>query len=132
MELPVLASMVFNKTKKGEYKTLFGNTVSDSVFRLVDAGADAVGTNCGLIEDYIEVIAEMRKLTNLPLILYPNAGLPKLKGGVTVFDYSPENMIVYFDATINAGATVLGGCCGTTPKYIKLIADRIKGRKRPQ
>ncbi len=132
MELPVVASMVFNKTKKGEYKTLFGNGVPDSVMRLVDAGADAVGANCGLIEEYIEVIAEMRELTKLPLILYPNAGLPKLKGGVTVFDYSPENMIAYLDAALSAGATVIGGCCGTTPEYIKLIADRIKGRKRSQ
>jgi 5-methyltetrahydrofolate--homocysteine methyltransferase len=131
-ELPVVASMVFNKTKKGEYKTLFGNAVSESVNRLVDAGVDAVGTNCGLIEEYIEVIAKMRKLTQIPLIIYPNAGLPKLRKGVTIFDYSPENMIAHLDATISAGATVIGGCCGTTPEYIKLIADRIKGRKRPQ
>jgi 5-methyltetrahydrofolate--homocysteine methyltransferase len=132
MQLPVVASMVFNKTKKGEYKTLFGNAVSDAVSRLTDAGADAVGTNCGLIEEYTEVISQMRELTKLPLILYPNAGLPKLRNGVTGFDYSPENMITKLDVTISAGATIIGGCCGTTPEYIKLIADRIKGKKRPQ
>lgn len=128
--LPVLASVVFNKTKKGEARTLFGNTVRETVVKLFEAGADAVGTNCGLIEEYIEVIREMRSLTDKPLMLYPNAGLPKLKNGKTVFDQTPEYLITFLEESIEAGATIIGGCCGTTPGYIRLVSERIKGWKR--
>jgi 5-methyltetrahydrofolate--homocysteine methyltransferase len=128
--LPVLVSMVFNKTKKGEFRTLFGDSVNDAVVRLIEAGADGVGTNCGLVEEYVDVIREMRNLTNIPLLLYPNAGLPKLKGGITVFEQTPGQLIAYLDESISAGATIIGGCCGTTPEYIKLVSERIKGKKR--
>jgi 5-methyltetrahydrofolate--homocysteine methyltransferase len=128
--LPVLASTVFNKTKKGEFRTLFGDTVKDDVVRLIDAGADAIGTNCGLVEEYIEVVREMRRLTDLPLLLYPNAGLPRIKGGVTVFEQSAQQLITFLDASVSAGATIIGGCCGTTPEYIKLVSEKIKGKKR--
>jgi methionine synthase I (cobalamin-dependent) len=128
-KLPVFVSLVFNRTVKGDYRTLFGNTVSEAVEKLTDAGADAVGTNCGIIEDYIEVIREMRSLTGIPLILYPNAGVPKLRGGQTYFEQDPEFMISYLDKQIEAGATIIGGCCGTTPEYIKLLSERLKGRK---
>ena len=127
--LPVFASAVFNKTKKGEYRTLFGNSISDTVTRLIDAGASAVGANCGLIEEYIEVIRAMRALTTYPLILYPNAGLPVLKDGKTVFNQSSAYLFSFLDRSIEAGATIIGGCCGTTPGYIGLIAQEIKGEK---
>jgi 5-methyltetrahydrofolate--homocysteine methyltransferase len=126
--LPVFASVVFNRTAKGEYRTLFGNGVSESVNRLIDAGAEAIGTNCGLIEEYIQVVREMRKLTSVPLLLYPNAGLPVLQNGKTIFNQTPRYMISYIDESIEAGATIIGGCCGTTPEYIRLIAERIRGR----
>ncbi len=129
-ERPIIASMVFNKTKKGEYRTLFGNRVEDAVKGLLPEGAAAVGTNCGLIDDYVEVIRKMRELTDAPLIMYPNAGLPKLVNGKTVFDQKPEYMIKFLDDSVEAGATIIGGCCGTTPEYIKMIAERIKGKKR--
>ena len=126
--LPIFATAVFNKTKKGEYRTLFGDTVEDAVERYEKAGAQGVGVNCGLIEEYVEVIAEMRARTGLPLLLYPNAGIPVLKDGKTKFNQTPDQMILYLDASIEAGATIIGGCCGTTPAYISLIANRIKGR----
>jgi 5-methyltetrahydrofolate--homocysteine methyltransferase len=126
--LPIFATAVFNKTKKGEYRTLFGDTVEDAVERYEEAGAQGVGVNCGLIEEYVEVIAEMRARTGLPLLLYPNAGIPVLKDGKTKFNQTPDQMILYLDASIEAGATIIGGCCGTTPAYISLIANRIKGR----
>jgi len=128
-DLPVFASLVFNRTGKGEFKTLFGNGIKDSVMHLMEAGADALGANCGLIEDYIEVIKIMRQHTRLPLILYPNAGVPRLKEGRTYFEQKPEHMISYLNASIEAGATIIGGCCGTTPNYISLLAEKIKGKK---
>jgi len=127
--LPVFASIVFNRTKKGDFRTLFGNSVADTLHCLLDAGASGVGTNCGLLEEYIQVIREMRALTGVPLLLYPNAGLPILKDGKTIFNQTPEYMIAYLDASIDAGATIIGGCCGTTPAYIRLIAERIKDKK---
>ncbi len=129
LDLPVIASLVFNRVKGG-FKTLFGNSVSESVQRLIGAGADVVGTNCGLIEDYVEVIKEMRALTDRPLVMYPNAGIPKLVDGQTRFEQSPEYMIGFLERSIRAGATIIGGCCGTTPAYIQKIAKRIKHRKR--
>jgi 5-methyltetrahydrofolate--homocysteine methyltransferase len=128
--LPVFVTLVFNRTKKGDYRTIFGNTVADSVAKLLDEGADAVGTNCGLIEQYIEVVAQMRQITESPIVVYPNAGTPKIKEGKTVFDQTPEDMISFLDREIEAGATILGGCCGTTPEYTRLLAKRITGRKR--
>lgn len=128
--VPLIASMVFNRTKEGSYRTLFGDTVADAVHRLVAAGADAVGTNCGLIGQYIEVIGEMRALTDIPLVLYPNAGIPKLKGDKTIFEVTSEELIRELDAALHAGASIIGGCCGTTPEYIRLLSERIKHRKR--
>jgi len=128
--LPVIVSLVFNRVKQGGFKTLFGNEVSESVERLLEAGADVIGTNCGLIEDYVEVIGEMRSYTDRPLVMYPNAGLPKLIDGKTIFEQSPEYMIGFLNRSIRAGATIIGGCCGTTPAYIRLIAHRIKHKKR--
>lgn len=129
VDVPVFASMVFNKTKRGEYKTLYGNTISQAVDVLLKAGAKAVGTNCGLIEEYIDVIREMRSQTEYPLLLYPNAGIPRLKDGFTYYEQTPDYMVSFLDRSIEAGANIIGGCCGTTMEYIKLIAERIKGRR---
>jgi 5-methyltetrahydrofolate--homocysteine methyltransferase len=127
--LPVFTSMVFSRTRKGEFRTLFGNGVAESVKRLIDAGAGAVGVNCGLIQEYVQVIKQMRDRTGLPLLLYPNAGLPVLRDGKTVYNETPSHMIRFLDESMGAGATIIGGCCGTTPEYIRLIAGRIRGRK---
>ena len=128
--LPVFASLVFNKTKKGEYRTLFGNSTFEAASRLLESGADAVGANCGLLEEYIGVIAEMRSVSSAPLVLYPNAGLPRLLNGETVFDVSAQDLIRGLDDSLEAGASIVGGCCGTTPEYIGLLASRIKGKNR--
>ena len=128
--MPVVASMVFGKTKKGEFRTLFGNGVPDSVSELVDAGADAVGVNCGLVGEYVQVVSRMREHTDLPLVLYPNAGVPRVRKGETYYEVTAEDLISHLDSELEAGATMLGGCCGTTPEYIRLLAGRLKGKKR--
>jgi methionine synthase I (cobalamin-dependent) len=128
--LPVVASMVFGKTKKGEFRTLFGNGVPDAVRGLSDAGADAVGVNCGLVEEYVQVVSLMRAHTDLPLVLYPNAGVPRVREGGTVYEVTARELITHLDGELEAGATILGGCCGTTPEYTSLLAERLKGKKR--
>ena len=124
-DLPLIASMVFNRSRDGSYRTLYGDKVDDSVHRLVDAGADVVGTNCGLMSQYIEVIAQMRTMTDVPLVLYPNAGIPKLEGDSTIFEVQSEELIGDLGPSMQAGASILGGCCGTTPEYIGMLSERI-------
>ncbi|MGQ9614906.1 MAG: homocysteine S-methyltransferase family protein [Spirochaetota bacterium] len=128
--LPVVVSLVFNRTKQNNYRTLFGNSPVETVKRLEDGGACAVGANCGLIEHYIDVIREMRGVSRLPLILYPNAGKPVLRDGVTFYETKPWDMIVWLEDSIEAGATIIGGCCGTNPEYISMISQRIRHKKR--
>lgn len=128
--LPVIVSLTFNRTKQNSYRTLFGNSPLEAVKRLENEGACAVGANCGLIEDYVDVIREMRGVSRLPLILYPNAGQPVIRDGVTFYKTKPGDMIVWLDDSIEAGATIIGGCCGTTPEYISMISQRIRHKKR--
>jgi 5-methyltetrahydrofolate--homocysteine methyltransferase len=128
--LPVFASLVFAKNKKGELRTLFGNAPAESALRLLEAGAAAVGANCGLVGDYLAAVGEMRGVTSGPISLYPNAGPPVLREGRTCFEQSPADLAGFLDAEIAAGATILGGCCGTTPEYIRLISCKIRGLKR--
>ncbi len=128
--LPVIVSLAFDRTKQGSYRTLFGNTPAEAALRLADGGACAVGANCGLIEHYVDVMKEMRGVCGVPLIFYPNAGRPIVRKGVTFYGETPRRMIAWLNASIEAGATIIGGCCGTTPEYIALLSRRIRNRKR--
>jgi 5-methyltetrahydrofolate--homocysteine methyltransferase len=129
-ELPVFASLVFTKNKRGELRTLFGNPPAESALRLLESGAAAVGANCGLVDDYLAAVGEMRGVASAPITLYPNAGPPVLKEGRTCFEQSAADLAGFLDDEIAAGATILGGCCGTTPEYIRLISSKIRGKKR--
>ncbi|MDZ7262492.1 MAG: homocysteine S-methyltransferase family protein [candidate division KSB1 bacterium] len=121
--LPVIASMTYEKGKKG-YRTIMGHTIEDSVKALLDAGADVVGTNCGNgIEPMIEIVATMRKITQAPLLAEPNAGLPKLIEGRPVYSETPEIMAARLPELIRAGANIVGGCCGTTPEHIRKFRE---------
>ncbi len=124
-ELPVVVSMTFDQGARG-YATMMGVSPRQAAEELTAAGADIVGANCGGgIEQIIEVIALMRPVTELPLWAKPNAGLPELVGGKTVFRQGPEEMASHFAQLVQAGATIVGGCCGTTPEHIvRLVAVR--------
>ncbi|MBN1292653.1 MAG: homocysteine S-methyltransferase family protein [Candidatus Latescibacteria bacterium] len=128
-DLPVICSMTFDKGLKG-YATMMGVKPDEAASKLEDAGADGIGSNCGSgIGNMIEVAAIMRPVTDLPLWFKPNAGLPELVDGITVFRETPEHMAKLYPALIDAGANIIGGCCGTTPDHIRLvrkIVDSIK------
>jgi 5-methyltetrahydrofolate--homocysteine methyltransferase len=128
--LPVFASLSFARNKRGELRTLFGNAPAESALALLESGAAAVGSNCGLVEDCIGVAREMRGVSPAPITLYPNAGAPVLREGRTFFEQSAGDLAAFVDGEIEAGATILGGCCGTTPEYIRLVSRRAGGRKR--
>jgi len=128
-DLPVLATLTFDQTPKG-FRTLMGATPADGAKRLVEAGADAVGANCGGLtpEQFVPLLQEMRSVVSVPLIVEANAGLPQIEGGKTVFKEVPETFGRLAPEFRKAGASVIGGCCGTTPEHIRAIAQALRGK----
>jgi len=125
--LPAVTSMTFDQGPRG-YATMMGVKPEQAAEELSEAGADIVGANCGGgIEQIIEVITLMRPATDLPMWAKPNAGLPELVDGQTIFRQTPEEMASQFAELVEAGASIIGGCCGTTPEHIALfVAERDK------
>jgi len=119
-QIPVIASLSYNKGRE-DFRTMMGETVAYCTEQAIEAGAEIVGANCGLgIEEMIEVVKAYRQVTDLPIIAQPNAGLPEVVGGKTVYKQTPEDMAAKVPQLIKAGAGLVGGCCGTTPEYISL------------
>ncbi|MBN1398966.1 MAG: homocysteine S-methyltransferase family protein [Bacteroidetes bacterium] len=121
--LPVFVTISFSTAKNGG-KTIMGNSAKDCAISLTEEGADAIGTNCGSIDpkDMPLIISQMRDHSPLPLIAQPNAGKPKLLNNVTTFDMPPDMLANCMTKCIQNGASIIGGCCGTTPDHIKAIS----------
>ncbi len=127
-QIPVMATMTFDPTPKGFY-TVMGVDISQSVNRLTEAGADAIGSNCGNgIEKMIEIAREIDELTFLPIIIQSNAGLPKFIDGEAVYSETPEYMAEQAIELVDLGVSVIGGCCGTTPEHIRALRNMIDER----
>jgi len=125
--LPVAVSMTFDKGKRG-YATMMGIKPEKAIRELEKAGADIVGANCGSgIENLLEIARIIRPATTLPLWIKPNAGAPQLEDGRTVYRETPEEMVRFIPDLIKAGVSMVGGCCGTTPEHIRLIAKEVPG-----
>jgi len=123
--LPVICSMTFDKGLKG-FATMMGVKPADAARELTAAGADAVGSNCGNgIDNIIDIAAIMRPETDLPLWFKPNAGMPQLINGATVYGETPSAMAEKASVLITTGANIIGGCCGTTPEHIRLMRKVI-------
>ncbi len=125
---PVLLCLSFSSAEKGGY-TIMGNTAEETARVAEEYGATAVGANCGELEP--EKMAELAglfsKSTSLPVIIQPNAGKPVLgNDGKTTFSMGPEEFAEALLRCIDNGATLIGGCCGTTPDHIRAIAKRIR------
>jgi methionine synthase I (cobalamin-dependent) len=105
-----------------------GDAARDCAQALTEAGVDAVGANCGSLDpsQVATVIAEMKEATGLPLVAQPNAGLPKMVDGRAVFDMSPADFAVGVRECLQAGARLLGGCCGTSPAHIRAMIDLLE------
>jgi 5-methyltetrahydrofolate--homocysteine methyltransferase len=117
--LPVAVTLTFNKGPKG-YATMMGIRPEQAAAELESAGTDIVGANCGAgIDIMIELMRLMRSATSLPIWCKPNAGLPELIDGKTVYRETPEMMASKLNALVQAGASIVGGCCGTTPAHIR-------------
>jgi 5-methyltetrahydrofolate--homocysteine methyltransferase len=123
-ELPVCVSMTFDESGR----TLTGTDPATAVVTLQSLGADAVGCNCSTgPEDMVKVIAAMQEYAEVPLIAKPNAGLPKLVGGKTVFDMAPEEFGRRTRTLAEQGVNLIGGCCGTAPAYIRELRKNLPG-----
>ncbi len=124
---PVLASMTFKKDFNGRtFHTIMGVDPQQAARRLSEAGADAVGCNCGYgIDDMIDIVSQMAAATSVPIVAEPNAGVPRLVGDRTVFDDTPEIMAAKVTHLVSAGARIVGGCCGTTPEHIAAMKAAI-------
>jgi len=123
--LPVVVSMVFD-TGKNRNRTMMGATPEQVARELTEAGADAVGANCGSgIAAYVPVCRRLRAATHVPLWIKPNAGLPELIEGRTVWRTTPEEFAAQAPALVEAGACFLGGCCGTSPEFIRALAGVV-------
>ena len=125
--LPLFVCMTFEKKTKG-YFTLMGDEVSSSIKELEQAGADVVGANCTLgSKEMLKLVTIMKKSTKLPLIVQPNAGMPKLVKGKTVYLQKPASFANDVLKMVKSGANFVGGCCGTTPEFIKMVKRGLMG-----
>ena len=125
-----IATFTFERTVRGDYRTMMGVSPVDAAKAAVEAGADIIGANCGNgMERMIEIVKEIREVApTTPILVHANAGLPTNIDGVDVFPESPEDMVAYVDAILDAGANIIGGCCGTTPAHIKAIKKAVEKR----
>lgn len=128
-DLPVMASLTY----ESDGRTLYGTDAKTAMVVLQSLGADAVGLNCstGPME-MVAAVEQMREVANIPILAKPNAGLPQLEDGVTVYRMSPEEFAAAGAELVKAGASVVGGCCGTTPAHIAALADAVKGLPAPE
>jgi 5-methyltetrahydrofolate--homocysteine methyltransferase len=125
----VICTMTFDKNPNG-YRTMMGVTSQQAVAGLTEAGADILGSNCGNgVGQMVPLIDEFRRETDKPLLVHANAGAPQLVDGQTVFQQSPEDFAAKVGDLIEAGAKILGGCCGTTPEHIQAMRDEVDKRR---
>ncbi len=123
----VVGLMTFNKNKGG-YRTMMGATPPQCAKALLEAGADVIGSNCGVelsIADYAEIVRQMRSCTDKPIEIRPNAGQPELAGTKVVYKQAPEIMAQEVTELAAAGANIIGGCCGTSPEHIRRFGQRL-------
>lgn len=118
--LPVACTFTFEKTVKGEYRTIFGATPSQVVELAIEHHANIVGTNCGNgMAQMADIVREMRTVSKeIPILVHANAGLPVVVDGAVKYLDTPEKMAEEAVSVLEAGANIIGGCCGTTPSHI--------------
>lgn len=126
----VICTMTFDKILTGEYRTMMGISPAEMTETLTKAGVSIIGANCGNgMADMIDIVKEIRKTdAAIPILIHANAGLPVYADGETTFPESPADMAKRVNEIIEAGANIIGGCCGTTPDHICEIHQAVKSR----
>lgn len=130
-EVPVIVTYAFQKTSPGEFRTMMGTTVAEAIGRATAAGADIVGANCGTalsLDDYVALAGQLVDAAGgAHVIVQPNAGSPVIEDGHTVYRATPEEMAATAIRLLDAGARVIGGCCGTTPAHLAAMTRAVRG-----
>jgi 5-methyltetrahydrofolate--homocysteine methyltransferase len=124
----VICTMTFDKILSGEYRTMMGISPAEMTETLINAGAAIIGANCGNgIADMIGIVKEIRRVNAvIPILIHANAGMPHYCDGETTFPETPSDMAGRVKEIINAGANIIGGCCGTTPDHICEVHQVVK------
>lgn len=123
-DLPVMVSLTYNE----DGRTLYGTDPATAVVVLQSLGVDAVGLNCSTgPEAMIDPVKRMAEYAVIPILAKPNAGMPMLENGETVYKTTPEEFAAAGKQLVEAGASIIGGCCGTTPEHIRALSDAVKG-----
>ena len=119
-DLEVITTFVFEKTVKNTYMTMMGVSPTQAVTAALEAGSDIIGANCGNgFDKMIDIVKEIRSsFKDIPILIHANAGMPVIVNGKITFPETPEIMAPKIPALIEAGADIIGGCCGTTPEHI--------------
>lgn len=127
-DLPVMVTMTF----ESDGKTLYGTDATTAAVVLESLGACAIGANCSTGPDkMMPIISEIAEAVSIPVIAKPNAGLPALnEHGETVYNMGEEDFVAGMQELIEAGASILGGCCGTSPSYIRALSDSCHGKEQ--
>ena len=122
-DLPIMVTLSYNE----DGRTLFGTPPETAVVVLQSLGVDAIGINCstGPME-MVELVEKMAQYSTVQILAKPNAGLPELEDDKTVYKMTPQEFADAAVALVNAGASIVGGCCGTTPEHIKALSDAVR------
>ncbi|MBI4660576.1 MAG: homocysteine S-methyltransferase family protein [Verrucomicrobia bacterium] len=124
--LPVVACMVFDSGKNRD-RTLMGITPEQAAVELTETGADVIGANCGHgIAGFVEICRRLKAATDRPIWIKPNAGLPAMENGRLVYRTTPEEFAAVAPSLVEAGASFIGGCCGTNPRFIKALRTQLR------
>ncbi len=128
--LPIICSMSFSRppsSRPDDFRTPWGDSVTDFIDTITQAGVEVLGSNCGdLVEEMPALARKMREVTQLPLIFEVNAGRPKVDDNYrSIYSLSPQALADIAVQLVDAGANIIGGCCGTTPEHISAIKDRL-------
>jgi 5-methyltetrahydrofolate--homocysteine methyltransferase len=123
--IPVMATMTFDSTPNGFF-TIMGVSIEDAAAGLKEAGADIIGSNCGNgIRDMVKIASEFSRVSDMPLIIQSNAGMPEVEDGRTVYKETPEMMAGHAKGLLELPVSVIGGCCGTTPEHIRALRKMV-------
>jgi 5-methyltetrahydrofolate--homocysteine methyltransferase len=123
--LPVVGCMVFDSGAQSD-RTMMGTTLEQAVVAMTEAGADVIGSNCGQgVAGFVKICTRLKAATDLPVWVKANAGLPELIDGHTVYAQTAEQFADHVPQLTDAGATFIGGCCGTTPEFIAAVKAKL-------
>ena len=126
-DIPIVVSLTYNP----DGKTLYGTAPDTAMIVLESMGVDCVGMNCSTgPESMVDLVKQMKSVANIPIMVKPNAGLPELEDGKTVYKMTPEDFADASEVLYNCGANLFGGCCGSSPEHIKALTSRLKDKSQ--